>query len=60
MRRSDRTRASSSGWFTGFGRKSSAPASMPFTRSCPASSAVTMTTGSMAVSGLARIRAQTS
>jgi hypothetical protein len=39
----------------GFDRKSSAPASMPLTRSCAGSSAVTMTTGSMPVAALARI-----
>ena len=40
MRSSERTRASSSGWLTGLDRKSSAPASMPLTRSCCGSSAV--------------------
>ena len=49
MRSSERTRASSSGWLTGLVRKSSAPASMPLTRSCCGSSAVTSTTGSSAV-----------
>src|SRR5262245_17285121 len=40
--------------------KSSAPASIPFTRSCVGSSAVTMTTGSIAVTGFSRIFRQTS
>ena len=59
-RRSERTRASSSGWLIGFVRKSSAPASMPFTRSCPGSSAVTITTGSIAVARSSRSFLQTS
>jgi hypothetical protein len=59
-RSSERTRASSSGWLIGFVRKSSAPASMPFTRSCAGSSAVTITTGSMAVAGFSRSLRQTS
>ena len=49
MRSSERTRAISSAWLTGLLRKSSAPASMPLTRSCSGSSAVTSTTGSTAV-----------
>ena len=54
IRSSDRTRASSSGWFSGFVRKSSAPASSPRMRSWAGSSAVTITTGRMPVAGLAR------
>ena len=60
MRSSDRTRASSSGWLMGLLRKSSAPASMPFTRSCAGSSAVTITTGRSAVAGFSRSFRQTS
>ncbi len=59
-RNSERTRASSSGWWMGLLRKSSAPASMPFTRSWAGSSAVTITTGSIAVAGLSRIFRHTS
>ena len=60
MRRSERTRAKSSGWLTGLERKSSAPASMPLTRSWFGSSEVHITTGRSAVSGFARMRLQTS
>jgi hypothetical protein len=60
MRRSERTRASSSGWLIGFVRKSSAPTSMPLTRSVAGSSAVTMTTGRSRVASSARSRRQTS
>ena len=56
----DFTRARSSGWLMGLVRKSSAPASMPFTRSCVGSSAVTMMTGSIAVAAFWRIRRHTS
>ncbi len=59
-RRSERTRAMSSGWLMGLVRKSSAPASMPLTRSCAGSSAVTMTTGKSAVAGSLRIALHTS
>ena len=59
-RSSDFTRANSSGWLTGLERKSSAPASMPLTRSCCGSSEVHITTGSSAVAGFSRMRRQTS
>ena len=58
--RSERTRASSSGWLMGLVRKSSAPASIPLTRSCDGSRAVTMTTGRSAVAGSARRALHTS
>ena len=60
MRSSDFTRASSSGWFMGLVRKSSAPASMPLMRSCIGSSEVTITTGSNACFGSARMARHTS
>ena len=60
MRSSDFTRANSSCWLIGLGMKSSAPASMPLTRSCFGSSEVHSTTGSSAVAGFARILRHTS
>ena len=60
MRSRERTRASSSGWLIGLVTKSSAPASMPLMRSVAGSSAVTITTGSVAVAGVSRMRLQTS
>src|SRR5207247_457535 len=60
IRRSERTRARSSGWLIGLVRKSSAPASSPLTRSSDGSRAVTITTGRSPVSGVSRIRRQTS
>ena len=60
MRRSDRTRARSSGRLIGFVRKSSAPASSPLIRSAAGSSAVTITTGMMPFALSARIRWHTS
>ena len=56
MRNSDFTRASNSGWLIGLARKSSAPASMPLTRSLPGSSAVIITTGNSAVAGFPQLR----
>ena len=59
-RDSERTRAISATSDTGLVRKSSAPASSPFTRSDGWSSAVTMTTGMWWVARLALSRRQTS
>ncbi len=54
------TRQNSATSFTGFVRKSSAPASRPRTRSSGWSSAVTMITGMCCVAGLALMRRHTS
>ena len=54
----DRTRVNSSSWLNGFGRKSSAPASIALVFSWPILE-VTMITGSTAVSSFARSRLQT-
>ena len=54
MRRSERTRVSSSPWLNGLGMKSSAPASIASVFSGPMLE-VTMITGRSAVSSLARM-----
>jgi hypothetical protein len=54
------TRANSSAQLTGLPMKSSAPASMPLTRSVCGSAEVTRITGSSVVAGLARKRRQSS